>query len=340
MLCGVPAGPTWADPVPGGVSTVDGQPIPVEGSFRYEPSFSDSPGQVRGLVHGVRRVDGGTVLYYSIGMVGGAGETFPGHHAFPDSSHPYELGMATDLTLLDPAGLTAYRPLFTGSRTFATARNDLAGPYGTMRVGWAAFPELPAGTKSVQVLMPFGTAVGRVPVGSGALMPAAGEPAPPLGQGWPAVPSGAELAGADTARSTFPVLRRTGDRQGAATVQEGAREVAVNLDANVLFATGSAALSARATVVLTRVAEDIAARGTGQVTVTGHTDSQGSDSANLTLSQQRAAAVMAVLRPAAGSSVTFRSSGRGEAEPVAPNTTAAGRRANRRVTVDYAVKEK
>ena len=341
VLGAVPPGVAFAgEPVPGGMPTVDGQPTPVHASFRYQPHTGDGTAQARGLVHAVQRVEGATLLYYSIGMAGPAGGAATGCPAFPDSSHPYRLNTAVDLSLLDPVGLTAYRPLAAGNRTFATDCADLDGPYGTLRVGWAAFPELPAGTRSVQVSMPFGTAAGEVPVGDGALTPTAAEPAPPPGHGWPAPPSAAELKKAGPAAFTFPVLRRAGDARGAAAVEESTERVAVTLDANVLFASGSAELSGQAREVLDDVAADIAARGTGPVTVTGHTDSDGTDAANLELSRRRAAAVLTVLRPAADDAVSFRSSGRGEAEPVASNATAAGKQANRRVTVGYAVEEK
>ena len=327
-----------AEPVPRGTPTVDGQATPVHASFRYRLPFEDEPGEVRGLVHAVQRIDGGTLLYYSIGMTGAAGDASRGCRPFPDSSHPYELNTAVDLSLLDPTGLTGYRPLAAGRRTFATRCTDLDGEYGTLRVGWAAFPELPAGVTSVQVLMPYGTAAGEVPVGNGALTPTATRPAPLPGQGWPAPPPAADLKAADPRRFTFAALRRTGDARGTALIDESTAAVAVTLDAGVLFDSDSAELSSEARKVLTGVAADIAARGTGRVEITGHTDSDGSDSDNLRLSRRRAEAVLAALRPAAGTGVTFRSSGRGEAEPVASNATAAGKPANRRVTVRYALK--
>jgi OOP family OmpA-OmpF porin len=65
--------------------------------------------------------------------------------------------------------------------------------------------------------------------------------------------------------------------------------------------------------------------------IAGHTDSQGSESGNLRLSQDRAEAVLAALRalglPLAGSVAQ----GYGEAEPVAGNDTAEGRAQNRRI---------
>ena len=126
--------------------------------------------------------------------------------------------------------------------------------------------------------------------------------------------------------------------EGTAKVEESVEAVAVTLDANVLFASGSAELTPEASSALATVAADIAARGTGQVVVTGHTDADGSDSFNEMLSEQRAAAVLAALQPASGSNVTFVAVGKGEAEPVGDNSTDEGKQANRRVTVVYGVK--
>jgi len=324
--------------LPPGAVRVDGQDVPVHGTFAYRGFQLDTNPEIRGLVHGVRRVEGGTVLYYSLGMAAGQGaEKLMPTWAFPDSSHPYALNRAVDVVLIDAVGLTAYRPLADGTTTFASDRGDLAGEAGALRVGWAVFPELPAGVGTVQVLMPWGTAVGDVPVEDGALTPVSKEPAPRVGEGWPRVPSGAELAAADPRSRLFTMTRRTSDIAGTAAVEETTEQVAVTLDANVLFASGSADLSAEAQQVLADVAADIQARGAGEVVVTGHTDSDGSDTFNQALSEQRAGAVLAVLQPASGAAVTFASVGRGESEPIASNATDEGKQANRRVTVVYSV---
>ena len=125
---------------------------------------------------------------------------------------------------------------------------------------------------------------------------------------------------------------------GTATTEESPKQVATTLNANVLFATNSAELSGEAQGVLATVAADIRERGTGQVVVTGHTDSDGSDASNQVLSEQRANSVLAVLQPASGPGVTFVAVGKGESEPVASNGTDEGKQQNRRVTVVYSIK--
>ncbi|MBK6635569.1 MAG: OmpA family protein [Chitinophagaceae bacterium] len=63
----------------------------------------------------------------------------------------------------------------------------------------------------------------------------------------------------------------------------------------------------------------------------GHTDSQGKDEYNQTLSEERAASVRAYLVSKGIDESRLSSAGYGETTPVADNKTAAGRAKNRRV---------
>ena len=67
--------------------------------------------------------------------------------------------------------------------------------------------------------------------------------------------------------------------------------------------------------------------------VEGHTDSVGSDSYNLQLSQRRATAVMTALVNSGIAANRLTSRGYGKSRPIASNDTEAGRQQNRRVTV-------
>jgi outer membrane protein OmpA-like peptidoglycan-associated protein len=69
------------------------------------------------------------------------------------------------------------------------------------------------------------------------------------------------------------------------------------------------------------------------VEVGGHTDNLGNPSTSLPLSQQRADAVKATLVKLGVPAGRITSRGYGETRPVAPNTTSAGRIANRRVEI-------
>ncbi|HEY7485550.1 MAG TPA: OmpA family protein [Streptosporangiaceae bacterium] len=114
--------------------------------------------------------------------------------------------------------------------------------------------------------------------------------------------------------------------------------VTVRISADVLFEFGRATLTATAR----REIGELAARlrsASGAVRVVGYTDSIGTPAANLLLSRRRAAAVKTELAKRAGA-VTIVSVGRGEADPVAPNTAKGkdfppGRAKNRRVEVTF-----
>jgi len=68
------------------------------------------------------------------------------------------------------------------------------------------------------------------------------------------------------------------------------------------------------------------------IRITGHTDSDGTDAANLFLSEKRAAAVRKyIMGGYAVDASRMETAGKGESQPVAPNTTADGKAKNRRV---------
>ncbi len=119
---------------------------------------------------------------------------------------------------------------------------------------------------------------------------------------------------------------------------ESPSQVRITLTADVLFRFNSAQLSARARSILAGVAAEIRQQASGPVTIDGYTDSKGTPSYNLGLSNRRANAVRQAL---ASTGANFIVRGHGEADPVAPNTNSdgsddpAGRAKNRRVTVRF-----
>ena len=70
------------------------------------------------------------------------------------------------------------------------------------------------------------------------------------------------------------------------------------------------------------------------IVTVGHTDAVGSDAYNQKLSQRRAEAVKAYLVTQGVETNRVYTEGKGETQPVADNTSAAGRAKNRRVTVE------
>lgn len=105
------------------------------------------------------------------------------------------------------------------------------------------------------------------------------------------------------------------------------------LSADVLFAFDRSALNARARREIARIAGVLKKQpDVARVLVTGYTDDAGSDSYNLGLSRRRAQAVRRALAAALGG-VPVEAAGRGESGPIAENTSAAGRKLNRRVEI-------
>ena len=126
------------------------------------------------------------------------------------------------------------------------------------------------------------------------------------------------------------------------TDANGLQAVKVTFDSGILFATGSSTLSATAKNSLAKFAEVLKQNTDCDVAVQGYTDNAGwknstaeqSVQKNLNLSQERAQAVTNYLNSLGVSYNQIRSTtGFGEANPVADNSTAAGKAQNRRVEV-------
>ena len=107
----------------------------------------------------------------------------------------------------------------------------------------------------------------------------------------------------------------------------------VTLPQDILFATGSAALSGGLQNDLRQVAGSLNRYPDTRVNVIGHTDNVGGAAFNLDLSQRRAGSVASVLTSSGVSPARVNISGRGEDQPVASNLDAAGRQQNRRVEI-------
>jgi len=99
------------------------------------------------------------------------------------------------------------------------------------------------------------------------------------------------------------------------------------------FPAGGASLRAGASPTLDRLAELLIQHPRLRVRVEGHTDSVGSQEANLALSRARADAVKRALVERGVSADRIQTVGLGEAQPIADNGTTAGRRQNRRIDV-------
>jgi|SRR6185369_16389800 len=119
-----------------------------------------------------------------------------------------------------------------------------------------------------------------------------------------------------------------------AQVKEEARGMVITLSGQVLFVTGKAELLPAAQDQLAAVAKALQDQGELKpVVVEGYTDSVGSDSNNLKLSQDRANAVRSFLVSKGLPSDKLTAVGKGKSNPVASNDTPDGRANNRRVEI-------
>ncbi len=103
--------------------------------------------------------------------------------------------------------------------------------------------------------------------------------------------------------------------------------------AGVLFATGKYNLRPEAQMRLARLAGIVTSHPGLNLQVEGYTDNIGSDEFNQKLSEQRAEAVRDFLITQGVDTRAITAQGFGKARPVADNSTAAGRQANRRVEI-------
>ena len=102
-------------------------------------------------------------------------------------------------------------------------------------------------------------------------------------------------------------------------------------DRKILFEPGSANLDASAKEVMDDIGELLKLCGDIPLEIQGHTDSQGRESMNQQLSQDRAQSVLDALRNRNVLTASYRVKGYGEEQPIADNGTEEGREANRRI---------
>lgn len=100
----------------------------------------------------------------------------------------------------------------------------------------------------------------------------------------------------------------------------------------ILFAVNSDLIRPESSPTLKEMGEMLAAHPELTLSIEGHTDADGDDASNLSLSQRRAAAVKAALVSTYGIAENrLQTAGLGETKPVADNATLEGKQQNRRV---------
>ncbi|MBK8183036.1 MAG: OmpA family protein [Candidatus Competibacteraceae bacterium] len=109
------------------------------------------------------------------------------------------------------------------------------------------------------------------------------------------------------------------------------RNLRILMPSEVMFAYDSANISREFAPALRQVARIMSKRPRIKALITGHTDSNGSDSYNLDLSMRRAESVADLISAEGIERSRLRTEGRGEQEPIASNATEQGQQQNRRV---------
>ena len=109
--------------------------------------------------------------------------------------------------------------------------------------------------------------------------------------------------------------------------------VRITMTSNTAFDTNSTSIKQGFYTTMDKVADVMTRYNKTTVTVVGHTDNVGTDKYNQDLSQRRAYSVAQYLESKKVNPVRLATAGKGESEPVASNSTEAGRQQNRRVEI-------
>lgn len=123
-------------------------------------------------------------------------------------------------------------------------------------------------------------------------------------------------------RGTNVQVSRTADNQ-----------LMLNIPSDISFDTNSSAVKPELRNVLDSFARSLTDDRSSRMTVVGHTDNTGSDATNNRLSVDRAQGVRDYLAARGVSPTRIETTGHGEREPIADNSTDTGRARNRRVEI-------
>lgn len=142
-----------------------------------------------------------------------------------------------------------------------------------------------------------------------------------LGLTWGAYLDKQEAALKDSLKDTPVKVSREGDNLN------------INLPGGVTFASDSAAISQAFYSSLNEIAGVLVQYPESKILVNGYTDSTGGDAHNQALSERRANSVANYLAAQGVSRNRIIATGYGKSNPIATNSTEAGKQANRRVEV-------
>jgi outer membrane protein OmpA-like peptidoglycan-associated protein len=156
------------------------------------------------------------------------------------------------------------------------------------------------------------------------------------------------IVGATAGGATGAIIGRKMDKAAeelqndmkGARVERVGEGIKITFDSGILFDTNSATLRPASEADISKMAAVLQKYPDTNVLIEGHTDNSGTDAINQPLSERRAQAVAnsTMAKGVAASRIT--TNGYGSTQPVADNTTAEGKQANRRVEVAIYANEK
>lgn len=127
---------------------------------------------------------------------------------------------------------------------------------------------------------------------------------------------------------------------GVQVTQTADNRLKLDIPSDISFATGRSDINANFRPILDRFATGLIDNQVATVTIIGHTDSTGNDAINNPLSFDRASRTREYLASRGVAPQRINVDGRGSREPVASNTTEAGRAHNRRVEIYVAEQQR
>jgi outer membrane protein OmpA-like peptidoglycan-associated protein len=122
-------------------------------------------------------------------------------------------------------------------------------------------------------------------------------------------------------------------RNSGVKIERVGDEIRLNMDQSITFDVDSAQIRSGSYNVLASVAKVLREFDKTMIDVTGHTDSDGGENYNQALSERRARSVAQEIVSKGVLPERLLIAGYGETRPIASNTTAPGKQANRRVEI-------
>ncbi|TGD79079.1 OmpA family protein [Hymenobacter wooponensis] len=156
------------------------------------------------------------------------------------------------------------------------------------------------------------------------------------------------IIGATVGGAGGALIGRKMDKQAAelqkdmqnARVERVGEGIKITFDSGILFDTNKSDLRAASMSEIQKMAEVLKKYPDTNVLVEGHTDNTGSDAINQPLSERRAQAVANYTTSQGVDASRITTKGYGSTQPIADNTTAEGKQANRRVEIAIYANEK